>query len=81
MEQVNCDCGAATEGKWAGVHMPSCAAVDLLPTHDRRLCHNLAEEVLSSQLIGLDHQQRLVRLGVLLQKTIEDWLKANPPKL
>lgn len=41
----------------------------------------LAEHIVECESIVLDHRQRCTRLGVLLIKTAEDWMKANPPNL
>ena len=76
----DCNCGATTEGKWAGVHAPDCASLGLSGYIGSK-CHALAEEAIETDLIGIDHRQRCVRLGTLIVKTIEEWMAANPPKL
>ena len=78
---TSCDCGAATEGKWAGIHAPDCATLAELPSMTARKCHELAEEAIQSVNIGIDHRARCIRLGVLIQKTIVEWMAANPPQI
>jgi len=43
---AECDCGATTEGKWAGVHHPNCSAVKRRP-----ICHGDGGE--GERLYGL----------------------------
>ena len=76
---AECDCGAPNEGKWADVHAMDCASRFRVPAILTRQCHELAEAFIETDLIGLDHASRCLRLGVLLQETAEEWMKANPP--
>jgi hypothetical protein len=76
---AECDCGAATDGKWADVHTSGCGSFGLSGAIGSK-CHVLAEEAIETDHIGIDHQERCVRLGVLIVKTIEEWMAANPPR-
>ncbi len=44
-------------------------------------CRDLAEVFLSDDLIAHNHGERIEELAALIQRTIEDWLNANPPKV
>ena len=55
---TNCDCGAATEGKWAGKHTPGCAALSTI-MHIETVIGNLGaalvQQAPSDDKIIMDH--------------------------
>jgi hypothetical protein len=50
------------------------------PGYDSR-CRDLAEVFLEDDLIAHNHGERIEELAVLIQRTVEDWLNANPPHI
>ena len=68
-----CDCGATTEGKWAGKHTADCAS---LP---ERGCLDLAEWFLETTNIPHDHQERIVTLAEVIENAVIKWMADNPP--
>lgn len=49
--------------------------------YQAKLRQELQRGPFETDLIGIDHRQRCVRLGALIVKTIEEWMAANPPKV
>jgi len=51
------------------------------PTSYDSRCYDLAEVFIESDQIAANHKERCDELAQLIQRTIEDWLEANPPKV